>query len=133
MEVATLFGENPSTVQRWVNRFEDSGFDGLRDQERPGRPPSLDGRQWEKLGRDLRKSPRDFGHEQNLWDGKLLSAHLRKRYGVRLGVRQCQRIFHQMGFRLRKPQPQVAQSDLAKVADFKKRFFTEYRGRLSGS
>ncbi len=120
VEVATLFGENPSTVQRWVKRFEHSGFDGLRDSERPGRPPSLDDRQWKRLGRDLRKSPREFGHEQSLWDGKLLSAHLRQRYGVRLGVRQCQRVFHQMGFRLRKPRPQVAQSDPARVADFKK-------------
>ena len=120
VEVATLFGENSSTVQRWVKRFEHSGFDGLRDSERPGRPPSLDDRQWKRLGRDLRKSPREFGHEQSLWDGKLLSAHLRQRYGVRLGVRQCQRVFHQMGFRLRKPRPQVAQSDPARVADFKK-------------
>jgi transposase len=35
-------------------------------------------------------------------------------------VRQCQRIFTQMGFRLRKPRPQVAQSDPVKVAVVKK-------------
>ena len=43
-----------------------------------------------------------------LWDGKLLSQHLRQRYGVELGVRQCQRVFRDMGFRFRKPRPQVA-------------------------
>jgi transposase len=32
-------------------------------------------------------------------------------YGIALGVRQCQRMFRQMGFRLRKPRPQVAQAD----------------------
>src|SRR5229473_1519022 len=53
-------------------------------------------------------------------DGLLLSEHLRVRYGVRLGVRQCQRLFGQMGFRLRKPRPQVAQSDPVKVASVKK-------------
>lgn len=60
------------------------------------------------------------GLEQNLWDGKILGEHIKLRYGVTLGVRQCQRIFGQMGFRLRKPRPQVAQSDPVKVAAVKK-------------
>ena len=64
--------------------------------------------------------PEAFGLVGHLWDGKLLSEHLRQRYGVALGVRQCQRIFGQMGFRLRKPRPQVAQSDPVKVAAVKK-------------
>jgi transposase len=55
-----------------------------------------------------------------LWDGPLLAAHLRRHYGVSLGVRQCQRIFTQLGFRLRKPRPHVAQSDPGAGAAFKK-------------
>ena len=55
-----------------------------------------------------------------MWDGPLLAEHLRQRFGVDLGVRQCQRVFRQMGFRLRKPRPQVAQSDPLKVAAVKK-------------
>jgi transposase len=119
-QVAELFGEDRRTVQRWVGRFEARGLEGLREGERPGRPTALDARQWASLGRDLRRDPAKFGHAAHLWDGKLLSEHLRLRYGLRLGVRQCQRIFGRMGFRLRKPRPQVAQSDPAKVAAFKK-------------
>lgn len=37
-EVAALFGENGTTVQRWVNRFEEGGLDALREGERSGRP-----------------------------------------------------------------------------------------------
>ena len=119
-QVAETFGENPRTVQRWVKRFEEYGLDGLREGERPGRPATLDVKQWAALGRDMRRTPAEFGHAAHLWDGKLLSEHLRQRYGVKLGVRQCQRIFGQMGFRLRKPRPQVAQSDPERVAAFKK-------------
>jgi transposase len=119
-EVARAFGEDTRTVQRWVGQFERHGFSGLREGERSGRPRMLDGRQWERLARELRLSPCDFGHEQNLWDGKLLGRHLKQHYGVTLGVRQCQRIFRQMGFRMRKPRPQVAQSDPVAVARFKK-------------
>ncbi len=118
--VASLFGEDARTVQRWVQRFEEHGFEGLRDGERAGRPRSLDARQWRRLERDLRRNPRECGHDQNLWDGKLLGEHLRERYQISLGVRQCQRLFRQMGFRLRKPRPQVAQADPVRVAAVKK-------------
>jgi len=119
-EVGRVFGKAATTVQRWVRRFEQRGFAGLRDGERPGRPRSLDARQWTQLARDLRREPRWYGHAQHLWDGKLLAEHLRRHYGVVLGVRQCQRVFHQLGFWLRKPRPQVAQSDPAAVAAVKK-------------
>ena len=119
-QVAELFGEDRRTVQRWVKTFEQQGLDGLRDSERPGRPRSLTPQQWKSLESDLRKSPDEFGLMGYLWDGKLLSEHLHRRYDVKLGVRQCQRLFKQMGFRFRKPRPQVAQSDPEKVRAFKK-------------
>ena len=129
-EIADLFGEDRRTVQRWVRRFEEHGLEGMRDGERPGRPTGLDAKQWASLERDLRRDASDFGHVGHLWDGKLLSAHLEQRYNVILGVRQCQRIFKQMGFRLRKPRPQVAQSDPVLVAAFKK---TAPTGKAKGS
>jgi transposase len=129
-EIADLFGEDRRTVQRWVRRFEEHGLEGMRDGERPGRPTGLDAKQWACLERDLRRDASDFGHVGHLWDGKLLSAHLEQRYNVILGVRQCQRIFKQMGFRLRKPRPQVAQSDPVLVAAFKK---TAPTGKAKGS
>jgi hypothetical protein len=73
-EVAGLFGEDTRTIQRWVSRFEKHGFDGLREGERPGRPRALEARQWQRLSRDLRRSPRELGRAQNLWDGKLQCA-----------------------------------------------------------
>ncbi|MFN8915007.1 helix-turn-helix domain-containing protein [Roseateles sp.] len=119
-EVGTLFGEAATTVQRWVRRFEESGFAGLREGERTGRPRSLDERSWRRIETDLRKSPEAFGLQANLWDGPVLSEHLQRNYGITLGVRQCQRMFRQMGFRLRKPRPQVAQSDPLAVSAAKK-------------
>lgn len=92
-EVAELFGHSRRTVQYWVRRFEESGFSGLQETSRPGRPAALDEDILQSLGQDLRRSPRELEYTQNLWDGKLLSYHLAQRFGVRLGVRQCQRLF----------------------------------------
>jgi len=119
-QVATLFGEDRRTIQRWITTFEAQGLEGLREGERSGRPRSLTPRQWKSLEKDLRQSPEKFGLSGHLWDGKLLSEHLHRRYEVKLGIRQCQRLFKQMGFRFRKPRPQVAQSDPDKVRAFKK-------------
>ena len=109
-EVAALFGEDETTVQRWVHRFEQGGLRALRESERPGRPRSLDPAKWHELQADLRMSPRDFGLTAVAWDGSTLSEHLRRRFGVRLGVRQCQRIFRQMGVRTRVSHPRAATS-----------------------
>jgi transposase len=119
-QAALWLDESERTVQRWVNRFEQVGFAGLHEGERPGRPSRLSTEQWQGLEDDLRRSPRDFGFEQTLWDGIVLTEHLRRRYRVELGVRQCQRLFRRMGFRLRKPRPVIAKADPAAQAAFKK-------------
>ncbi len=119
-EVAELFGHSRRTVQYWVRRFEESGFSGLQETSRPGRPAALDEGIRQSLGQDLRRSPRELEYTQNLWDGKLLSHHLAQRFGVHLGVRQCQRLFSQLGFRRRKPRPLIAGSDPEAKRKYKK-------------
>lgn len=119
-KVAELLGQGRRTVQYWVRQFEQSGFAGLQEGFRTGRPPALDEETLERVGVDLRRSPRDWGYSQNLWDGKLLSHHLAERYGAQLGVRQCQRLFRQLGFRRRKPRPVIAQADPEAQQAYKK-------------
>jgi len=119
-EIAELFNQSPRTVQYWIQRFEKNGFAGLSDNERVGRPSAIDTDIQQTIGKDLRKSPRDFGYHQNLWDGKLLSFHLKKQHKVILGERQCRRLFHVMGFRRRKPRPLIAKADPAEQLRYKK-------------
>ena len=110
-KVADVLGDSPRTVEYWVHRFEDDGFGALNDKERTGRPARLSAKEREQVEVALRRSPADYGLPAQLWDGPLLSAFLQKQLGVNLKVRQCQRLFRQLGFRLRKPRPQVAKSD----------------------
>ena len=119
-QVAEWLGQDPRTIQRWVKRFETRGFAGLQEGQRLGRPSAVHTAQWEEIGRVLRQPPRSFGYSQNLWDGKLLAHHLANAYGVDLGVRQCQRMFHFLGFRLRKPRSLIAQADPVAQKAYKK-------------
>ena len=107
-QVAGLFGEDDTTVQRWVRRFEQGGLWALREGKKSGRPRTLTPEQWSALQEDLRKSPQELGLAAALWDGRSLSKHLGYRYGVGLSVRQCQRIFRQLGSPPRNSDPQAA-------------------------
>jgi transposase len=84
------------------SRFDQQGLVGLIEGERSGRPRRLDEKHIKEINRVLRAKPSDAGMRVNLWDGKTLSAWIDKTYGVHLGVRQCQRLFRQFEFRLRK-------------------------------
>lgn len=119
-QVAGLLGHGPRTIQYWVRRFEENGFVGLQETSRPGRPSVIDESVRSGISADLRVSPRQFGYSQNLWDSKLLSHHLSKQYHVDLKERQCRRLFHQLGFRRRKPRPVIAKADQEAQITYKK-------------
>lgn len=119
-QTARLLGQAPRTVEYWVVRFEAHGFAGLQEGHRSGRPTKLHDEVLRAVGIDLRKEPRSLGYPQTLWDGKLLSHHLKRQYDIDLGVRQCQRLFHQLGFRRRKPRALIAQSDPKAQEAYKK-------------
>ncbi len=111
LQVARILGDAPRTIQYWVRRFERKGLAGLWDAERPGRPRRLNAQQLQAVEDALRRSPSELGLETHLWDGKALRAWIEHRWGVRLGVRRCQYLFRQLGFRLRKPRPLIARAD----------------------
>ena len=109
--VARLLGDSPRSVEYWVGNFEERGLAGLQEGERTGRPQRLNAAQISRINAALRKTPRDVGLDQTLWDGKTLSAWVAREFGIDLGVRQCQRMFRQLGFRLRKPRPILGKGD----------------------
>jgi len=49
-----------------------------------------------------------------------LSHHLQEHYAISLSVRQCQRLFHKLGFTLQRPRRQARESDPLQQGAFKK-------------
>jgi transposase len=121
-EVAKLLGDAPRTVEYWIRHFEQKGLAGLWEGERSGRPRRLSAKQLQEINIAVRRMPREVGLSGNLWDGKTLAAWIERQYGISLGVRQCQRLFRQLGFRLRKPRPAIAQADPERQKAHKKNF-----------
>ena len=119
-QVAMLFGDSPRSVANWVHRFDRHGLAGLAEGNHSGRPGRLSTEQMEEVRGLLRQSPRQAGLKANLWDGKTLAQCLRERHQIRLGVRQCQRLFHQLDLRYRLPRPAVGKANPQRQAEHKK-------------
>lgn len=64
-----------------------------------------------RIDKNLRKGPHYFSYRQHIWDGILIRKHLSDHYGIDMGVRQYQNIFHMFGFWLRRPRPMIAKAD----------------------
>lgn len=119
-ETARLYGDSPRAIEYWVRRLTSKGLQGLLEGDHTGRPARLSASALARLRKDISRSPRELGYNQNLWDGLLLSHHLTQYYSTSLSVRQCQRLFHQLGFSLQRPRRQASEADPVQQEAFKK-------------
>ena len=120
-QAAQLLGDSERTVRLWISQYVQYGLQGLIENERPGRRTRLSSDHIAKIEKALRNFPEAVGLRGGLWDGKTLSAFIHKEFNINLGVRQCQRLFRQLDFRLRKPRPMIARSDPEIQRAFKKK------------
>jgi transposase len=120
-KLGDIMRASPRTIANWIHSINDTGqIDVLRDKEKPGRKSRLTDQQLLELQGVIQQHPTTVGLDSNLWDGKSLSHFIKKKYRVQLEVRQCQRIFKQLGFTLKRGRTMVANGDSDKKKFFKK-------------
>jgi len=119
--IAGIFGQSPRSVSSWIKKVNKAGtIEVLRDKKRTGRKSKLNNTELEEIKQILEKEPELSGVTTNIWDGKSLSFYIQKTYSIELGVRQCQRLFHKLGFSLKRARPTVCKSDPIKKEASKK-------------
>ena len=95
--------ECKNTITKWVKKVDEQGFEALKVKKQAGRPSKLSAEQIEEISIIIDEdNSKKYGY--NVWDGPSLSAFIKERYNVDLCVRQCQRLLHNMGFSLVRPQ-----------------------------
>jgi transposase len=119
--IGVLSGNSPRTVSNWIKRLNETGdIESLRSRKQSGRPPRLSEEQRQELTLLLQDPPEKHGIARNIWDGRSLSACIEERYGIVMKTRTCQRLFHQLGFTLKRARPVVARANEEKKAESKK-------------
>ena len=119
--LSTYCGNSKRTITLWVKIADEHGFAALKPRKPTGKPPKLTKEQMAKIRTVLEEDdPKKYGY--HVWDGPSLSAYIEKTYAVMLCVRQCQRLFHSLGFSLVRPQtfPSKGEHNEAERTEYKK-------------
>lgn len=119
-QIGEMAGISKAAITGWVKAVDEQGFEALRTKQRPGRPRKLSDEQLSEIDTILQSDPNEQGFK--VWDGSSLSAYISKTYNINLSTRQCQRLFHTLGYSHIRPQPYPSKGyeDTEKRAAFKK-------------
>lgn len=98
-ELEEFYHISHKQILNWVDRFEQSGLDGLKDSPDKGRKSKLSQEQKKKL-RDLLKSqsPYDLGYDSEAWNGLLVLDLIKKYFGVTYQRAQVYNLLKSMDF-----------------------------------
>ncbi len=120
-QLSKLCGIPHRTLSQWLYKVDENGFEALRAIKQEGRPSKLNDEQLAIICDSIKKDPKEFGYE--IWDGPSLSDFIKKKFDIDLGIRQCQRLFHKLGFSLVRPQtfPSVGEANTQEREIFKKK------------
>lgn len=110
-KIADLTDTSHTKVQRWINRFNKYGFDGLRDKKRSGRPTRLTEHQKKRL-ENILDNPGEFraGYKTNE-----IVDRIKKVFRVSYTVRHVRRLLRSMGYGRTKGRPTHINKDPIKA------------------
>ncbi len=119
--LSEMVHESKKTITSWVKTADEKGFEALRIKEYPGRPKKLQDNVLAEIKAAINDDPEKHGFR--VWDGPSLSEFISTKYNVELSVRQCQRLFHELGFALIRPRtmPTKGEDNQEKREEFKKK------------
>jgi len=119
-DIAIRHNISRSQIYKIVKRLNERGLNGLADDPHKGRPRRLTKEMEDEIKTILLKTPIDKGYSQYRWDGILLSQLIQEKYNITLKVRQCQYLFHRLGFSLQRGQRKARKAEPEKQMEFRR-------------
>jgi len=89
-------------LRKWINRFNESGVDGLIVKKRPGRMAIINGQQAVDIA-NLIDQPQQA--ERTFWTAKAFHGYISEAYQIQCSYKTVVRFFHKQGYALKTPQP----------------------------
>ena len=129
---ARVLGLTRMSLNRWIRAVNAGGLKALKSKPIPGRASRLTVQIAHEVERHLEQSPQDFGLNRARWDGPTLVEHLKRRYGLKLKVRQAQIWMHQLGYRLKRASYSYLQARAEEVKRFRRELKKTSKSGTSG-
>ena len=110
-DVAREFGVSPAAVSQWYHAWQAAGRRALAARPKPGRPPQLTGRQWQRLRTLLLRGAVAAGFETERWTLRRIAAVVRREFGVRYHPRALSPALKAHEFTVQRPATQAKERD----------------------
>jgi len=132
-EVARRLGVSRQSATSWQHAWEDEGVRGLRQAERTGRPPLLDGKELKAVERALVKGPSAYGWSSQLWTLERVADVIAIETGVRYHVGHVWKLLRRLGWSWQKPARRAIERDEAAIARWAREEWPEIKNSPAGS
>ena len=97
------------TLRKWLARYREGKYEGLKRKPVSGRPSKLSDTQKAELKEILKESPESLGYETGIWTASLVCQVIKKKFNVRYSVSNVQWLLNQLGCSYKLPQKKLTE------------------------
>jgi transposase len=122
-KIAEQTATSHTKVQRWINRFNKYGFEGLKDKSRSGKPSKLNKKQKNQLAHII-ENPGEFRAGYNTIE---IMDKIQKNFGTKYSLRHIYRLLEDLDYSLITPRPSHIKKDPIKGKEIVKKLKKNFR------
>jgi len=97
-EIAGMVNMTGATIRKYMKRWNQRGYEGLRDIEHPEAETKMNEEEMAKINGALKKSPREAGMERSNWTGPLLKTWICKEFKKAVSRTTSYNILHRLRY-----------------------------------
>jgi len=129
-DIAEVLGLCRTTIYKWLNMYNEGGWDALAMREIPGAPPKLTEEEWAKIKRMIiGKDPRQYGMDFGLWTRKFIQQLIYKTFKIQIGLTAIGRALYRLGIVPVKPLKRAYKRDPEAIEEWKTKRYPELKRR----
>jgi transposase len=117
-EIADLLNITGVTIRKYMKRWNQRGYEGLRDIPHPEVKRKLTESEMIEIDKALQKSPREAGIERSNWTAPVLIEYIRKQFGKTVSDGTCYNIFKRLKYTKTRPKKQNKKLDVEAAENF---------------
>ena len=103
-DVIKSLGLARTSIYRWLERYEEAGWEGLVEKIAQGPEPKLNEKQRQQVKRwILGRDPRQYGFDFGLWSRRIVQVLIQEKLGVELGLTAVGRLLAGLKITPQKP------------------------------
>ena len=120
-EVARIVHASASSVKRWKDVLDESGWQGLEPKPHPGRTPQMTIGQKQELVKLLENGPLAAGYRTEQWTCPRVADVIQQNFGVTYHADHVRRLLHELGWSYQKPEQRARERDENAIRHWRKR------------